>query len=76
MAVHIELQAEERPCRDTKVTQPQFFVNEIEVIVETFALVRLKDLFPVVLSCQGFISIALFHGGKIWISPSVFPVSR
>ena len=64
MAVHIELQAERRPCRDTKVTEPQFFVNEIEIIVETFALVKLKECLSRGLVMPGFISIALFHGGK------------
>ena len=64
MAVHIELQAERRPCRDTKVTEPQFFVNEIEIIVETFALVKLKECLPIGLVMPWFISIALFHGRK------------
>lgn len=40
--IHIEQQTERRPGRDTKVTKPKFFVNEIEIIVEAFALVKLK----------------------------------
>ena len=63
-AVHIELQTERRPGRDTEVTEPKFFVNEIEIIVETFALVKLKECLSRGLVMPGFISIALFHGGK------------
>ncbi len=64
MAVHIELQAERSPGRDTQVTEPKFFVNEIEIIVETFALVKLKECLPCSLVMPWFISTALFHGGK------------
>ena len=47
VSVHIELQTERRPGRDTEVTEPKFFVNETEVIVEAFALVKFKECFPV-----------------------------
>ena len=64
MAVHIELQTERRPSRDTEVTEPKFFVNEIEIIVETFALVKLKECLACLLVMPWLISIALFHGRK------------
>lgn len=64
VSVHIELQTERRPGRDTEVTEPKFFVNEIEVIVEAFALVKFKECLPRGLVMPWLISIALFHGRK------------
>ena len=64
MAVHIELQTERRPGRDTEVTEPKLFVNEVEIIVETFALVKLKECLPRGLVMPWLISTALFHGRK------------
>ena len=46
VAVHVELQTERGPCGDTQIAEPKFFVNEIEIIVKTFALVKLKECFP------------------------------
>ncbi len=64
MAVHVELQTERGPCGDTQIAEPKFFVNEIEIIVETFALVKLKECLPIGLVMPWFVSIALFHGRK------------
>lgn len=64
VSIHIELQTERRPGRDTEVTEPKFFVNEIEVIVEAFALVKFKECLPRGLVMPWLISIALFHGRK------------
>ena len=64
VSIHIELQTERRPGRDTEVTEPKFFVNEIEVIVEAFALVKFKECLPCGLVMPWLISIALFHGRK------------
>ena len=55
---------EHRPNPIVEVTEPKLFVNEIEIIVETFALVKLKECLSRSLVMPGFISIALFHGGK------------
>ena len=64
VSVHIELQTERRPGRDTEVTEPKFFVNEIEGIVEAFALVKFKECLPRGLVMPWLISIALIHGRK------------
>ena len=64
VSIHIELQTERRPGRDTEITEPKFFVNEIEIIVETFSLVKLKECLPRGLVMPWIISIALFHGRK------------
>ncbi len=64
MAVHIELQAERRPGRDTQIAESKFLVNEIEIIMKTFALVKFKECLPCGFIMPGLISIALFHGGK------------
>ena len=64
VSIHIELQAERCPGRDTEVTEPKFFVNEIEIIVETFALVEFKKCPARCLIMPWLISTALFHGRK------------
>ena len=53
MAVRIKLKPERRPCGNAKIAKSEFFINEIEVIMETFTLVKFQESFPVVLSCQG-----------------------
>jgi hypothetical protein len=64
VSIHIELQPERYPGRDKEVTEPKFFVNEIEIIVGTFALVKLKKCLPRGLVMPWLISITLFHGRK------------
>jgi hypothetical protein len=41
VAVAIKLQAERAPGRDPQVAQAQFLIDEVEIIVQTFAVVRL-----------------------------------
>ena len=64
MAVHVELQAERRPGGDTQITEAQFFVNEIKIIVEAFALVKFKECLSSGLIMPRLISAALFHSRK------------
>lgn len=42
VAIHVELQTERSPGGDTQIAEPKLLVNEIEIIVKTFALVKLK----------------------------------
>lgn len=64
MPIHIELQTERRPGRDTQIAQAKFFINEIKVIMETFALVKFEECLTSCFIMPWFISIALFHGRK------------
>ena len=41
VAVAVELQAERAPGRDPQIAQAQFLIDEIEIIVQTFTVVRL-----------------------------------
>lgn len=41
--VHIELQPKCCPGRNTQITQAKFFIHEIKVIMETFALVKFQE---------------------------------
>ncbi len=41
MPVHIKLEAERRPGGDSQITEAKFFVNEIKIVMEAFALIRL-----------------------------------
>ena len=64
VAVHVELQTEWSPSGNTQVTESKFLVNEIEIIVGTFAPVKLKECLPCGFIMPWLISIALFHGRK------------
>ena len=64
MAVHVELQPEGSPGGDTQITQAEFFIYKIKIIMETFALVKLKECFSGCFIMPWLISIALFHGRK------------
>lgn len=64
MSVHIKLKAERRPCGNAQIAEPQLFVNEIKIVVEAFALVRLKESFPGHFIMPRLISITAFHCGK------------
>ena len=45
VAVHVELQAERSPGGNPQVTQAEFFIYEIKVIMEAFALVKFQECF-------------------------------
>ena len=45
MSIHIKLQTERSPSGNPQVTQPQFFIYKIKIIMETFALVKFKECF-------------------------------
>lgn len=64
MSVHIELEPERAPRWDTQVTQAEFFVNKIKVIMKTFALIWFKKRFACILVVPGLVGIAAFHGRK------------
>ena len=64
MAVHVELQAERSPGGNPQVTQAEFFIYEIKVIMEAFALVKFQECFSCCFIMPRPISIALFHGRK------------
>ena len=66
------LEMERSPGGDTQVTQPQFFVNEIKVIVEAFTLVKLKECFSSGLIMPRPVGIALLHGRKDMYQPFGF----
>lgn len=64
MTVHVELQSEGSPGGDPEITQAEFFIYKIKIIMETFALVKLKECFSGCFIMLWLISIALFHGRK------------
>lgn len=64
VAVHVEQQAERSPCGDTQIAESKLLVNEIEIIMKTFALAKFKKCLPCGLIMPWLISIALFHGRK------------
>jgi len=57
MPIEIELQAEWCPGRHTKVTQPQLWMNEIEVVMQAFRLGGLE------ISLAGSLIMPRFKGG-------------
>jgi len=64
MAVHVELQTERRPCGDIQAAEPKLLINKVKVIMEAFALVKLKECSACCLIMLWLIGIALLHGGK------------
>ena len=61
MAVEIELEAKRRPCRHSQITQTQFIVDEIKVVVQTFAAVILEKRFVGIFVMPGLITGAWLH---------------
>ena len=61
MAVEIELEAKRRPCRHSEITQAHLCVDEIEVIMQTFAAVVLEERFVGIFVMPGLIARAWFH---------------
>jgi hypothetical protein len=64
MAVEIDLKTKRRPGRNAKITQPQLGVDEIEVVMQAFAAVKLEKGFVRVLVMPGRKTGAGFHGRK------------
>ena len=64
MTVHIKLEPERGPCRNAKITKPEFFINEIEIVMETFTLVKFQERFSGCFVVPGFVSITAFHSGE------------
>jgi len=62
MAVEIELEAKRRPCRHSQVTQAKNGVDEIKVVMQTFAAVILEKRFVGIFVMPGLITGAWFHG--------------
>ena len=60
--VHIKLQTKRSPCGYAQIAQPQFFVNEVKIIMKTFAPVKLQECPASCFFMPWFIGIALFHG--------------
>jgi len=61
MAVEIELEAKRRPCRHSEVTQTQFGIDEIEVVMQTFTAVVLEKCFVGFLVMPGLIARTWLH---------------
>lgn len=64
MAVHIKLKLERRPRRNAEVAKPKFFINEIEVIMQTFTLVKFQKRFSACFVVPRLVSITAFHNGE------------
>ena len=61
MHIEIELELEWAPSRNTEVTQSQLCIDEIEVIMETFSSIRLKESLPSFPLILGFVAGTSFH---------------
>ena len=61
MAVEIELDAKRRPCRHSEITQTKFGVDEIEVVMQTFAAIVLEKCFVGFLVMPGLIARTWLH---------------
>ena len=74
MAVHIKLKPERGSCRNAKIAKPEFFINKIEIIMETFTLVKFQERFSGCFVVSGLVSITAFHSGENMDQTSVIPV--
>ncbi len=61
MAVEIELEAKRRPCRHSEITQAKLGIDEIEVVMETFAAVVFEKCFVSFLVMPGLIARTWLH---------------
>ncbi len=61
MAVAVELEAEQRQCRDPQIDQPEPGVLEVEIIVQALPAVRPHEGLVRLLVMSGLVSIAGFH---------------
>lgn len=64
VAVHIKLETERGSCGNPEIAEPEFFVNEIEIVMKAFALIKFQECLPRRFIMPWFISIATFHGRK------------
>jgi hypothetical protein len=61
MAVEIELEAKRRPCRHSEITQTKLGIDEIEVVMQTFAAVVFEECFVGFLVMPGLIARTWLH---------------
>ena len=62
MAIAVELQPERAPSGHPQVAQPQLLVDEVEVVMQTLARVRLEKRFATLLVVPRLVALARFHG--------------
>lgn len=62
MTVEIELETKRRPGRHTQITETQFGVDEIKVVMQAFAAIMLEKGSAGLFVMPGFIAGAGFHG--------------
>lgn len=65
MVIHIKLKTERRPCRNPEIAKAKFPVNKIEIVMQSFNLVKFQESPVGCFIIPGPIGIAVF---------SVFPV--
>jgi hypothetical protein len=61
MAIAIELQAKRTPSRHAQINQAEFSVDEVEVVMQTFAAVRPQEGAMGAFVVPGLIAVAGFH---------------
>lgn len=61
VAVEVDLQPAGQPCRHSHVAEPQFVVDEIEVVVQTLAIVRPQEGLAGVLVVPGLVGRTRLH---------------
>jgi hypothetical protein len=61
MAIAIELQAKRTPSRYAQINQAQFGVDEVEVVMQTFAAVRSQEGAMGAFVVPGLVAVAGFH---------------
>ncbi len=62
MTVAVDLQPAGQPSRNAHITEPQFFIHEIKIVVQALALVRFQKGFAGMFVMPWFECRALFHG--------------
>ncbi len=72
VSIHIKLQTKRCPGGNTQITQAQFFIKEIKIIMETFALVKFQESLTSRLIMPGLIGITLFHSRENMNQPFCF----
>ena len=62
VTVHIELQSERRPSRNTQIAESKITINEIEVVVKTFTAVKFQEGPSTLLVMPWPVAVATLHG--------------
>ena len=81
MAVEIDLQAKGTPGGYTNITEPKLLIDDVEVVVQTLAVIRSEIGFIGLLVMPWFVGLTRFHGredmDKPWMSaPSAEDVTN